>query len=52
MRNEQTGPTIRMIAGRVLQRGFAWPHEAKAMAASLLTQSPDRKPGGSPPAKL
>lgn len=41
-RNEKTSAEVRAIAGRVLQRGWAWPHEAKALAASALTQSPDR----------
>ncbi len=38
---EVTGPAVRTIAGRVLARGWAWPAEAKALAASALTQSPD-----------
>lgn len=42
MKNERTSAEIAAIAGRVLQRGWAWPHEAKALAASALTQTADK----------
>lgn len=42
MKNERTSADIATIAGRVLQRGWAWPHEAKALAASALTQTADK----------
>jgi hypothetical protein len=42
-RNEQSSTRLRTIAGKVLQRRFAWPWEAMALAASVLTQAPDRE---------
>ena len=41
-RHERTSADVAAIAGRVMQRGWAWPHEAKALAASALTQTADK----------
>lgn len=42
--HEQSSARLASIAGRVLQRGFAWPAEAKALAASVLTQREPYEP--------
>ena len=54
---EQSSARLASIAGRVLQRGFAWPAEAKALAASVLTQreaydAPSVTPLASPTARF
>lgn len=42
-RNEKTSPTVASIAAKVLKRGWAMPSEARVLAASCLTQAPDRQ---------
>lgn len=43
-RNEKTSPKVAKVAGTVLQAGKATPKQAKTLAASALTQAPDKKP--------
>lgn len=40
--NEKTSRSVASIAARVLRRGWAFPHEARQLAASCLTQAPDK----------
>ncbi len=44
-RNEKTSPTVASIASKVLKRGWAYPKEARSLAASCLTQTKDRDEG-------
>jgi hypothetical protein len=44
-RNEKTSSKVASIAGKVLQSGKATPAQAKKLAASVLTQAPDKKAG-------
>ncbi len=44
-KNEKTTPKVATIASKVLQTGKATPKEAKTLAASVLTQTSDKKKG-------
>lgn len=44
-KNEKSSPKVSKIAGKVLSTGKATPKEAKTLAASVLTQAPDKKKG-------
>ena len=49
MRNEKSGRKAARVAGKVLKAGKATPSQAKTLAGSVLTQSPNRpkpKSGG------
>jgi hypothetical protein len=41
-KNEKTSPKVATIASKVLQGHKPTPKEAKALAASVLTQAPDK----------
>jgi len=41
--NEKTSRSVASIAARVLRRGWAFPHEARILAGSCLTQTADVK---------
>lgn len=41
--NEKTSRSDASIAARVLRPGRAFPHEARQVAASCLTQAPDKR---------
>lgn len=43
--NEKTSSKVASLAGKVLQSGKATPSQAKKLAASVLTQAPDKKGG-------
>ena len=46
-RNERTSKKVASVAGKVLKTGKATPSQAKILAASALTQSPNKpKKGG------
>jgi hypothetical protein len=42
-KNEKTSKTVGTIASKVLRTGKATPKTAKTLAASVLTQMPDKK---------
>ena len=45
-RNERTSPKVAKVAGKVLSTGKATPKQAKTLAASVLTQAPNKGKGG------
>lgn len=44
-KNERTSKTIASLAGKVLSQGKATPAQAKKLAASALTQAPNKPKG-------
>jgi hypothetical protein len=42
-KNEKTSAPVAKLASKVLKTGQATPKQAKTLAASVLTQSPDKK---------
>ena len=42
-KNEKSSGKVASVAGKVLQAGKATPSQAKKLAASVLTQAPDKK---------
>jgi hypothetical protein len=42
-KNEKTSQKVATIASKVLKTGHATPKQAKTLAASVLTQTPDKK---------
>lgn len=50
-RNEKTSKQVAKIAGEVLAAGKATPKQAKTLAASVLTQAPDKRPASKPAPK-
>jgi len=44
-KNEKSSPPVAKIASKVLSTGKATPKEAKTLAASVLTQTADKKKG-------
>ena len=45
-RNEKTSPKVAKVAGKVLSTSKATPKQAKTLAASVLTQTPNKGRGG------
>jgi hypothetical protein len=43
LKNEKSSAKVASLAGKVLQAGKATPTQAKKLAASVLTQAPDKK---------
>lgn len=41
-RNERTSKRVAKVAGKVLKKGKATPKQARTLAASALTQAPDK----------
>lgn len=48
-RNERTSARVAAIAARILNGQEVTPQELRALAASALTQAPDRAPAENPP---